>query len=128
MASVEHINVEADQGAAEQAGIHRVAAEIVPLSDGKLTKLGRVPMLREHLDTFARRELTEDDQVVSEATGNAASVAVLLAPFFDRFIVANPKQVRMLAHAKIKTDAIDAAVPAKLYPSAEPLHSPAVGF
>jgi transposase len=30
-------------------------------------------------------------------------------------VIANPKQVRMIAHAKIKTDAIDAAVLAKLY-------------
>ncbi|WP_246476372.1 IS110 family transposase [Roseibium litorale] len=95
--------------------IHRVAAEVVALFEGKLTKLGRVPMLREHLEAFARRELTHDDHVVIEATGNAASVAELLAPFVERVIVANPKQVRMIAHAKIKTDAIDAAVLAKLY-------------
>jgi hypothetical protein len=35
----------------------------------------------------------------------------------DRVVIANPKQVRMIAHAKIKTDAIDAAVLAKLYAS-----------
>lgn len=50
-----------------------------------------------------------------EAPGNAASVAELLYPFVDRVVIANPKQVRMIAHAKIKTDAIDAAVLAKLY-------------
>lgn len=32
-------------------------------------------------------------------------------------MIVNPKQVRMIAHAKIKTDAIDAAVLAKLYAS-----------
>ncbi len=95
--------------------IHRVAAEVVVLFEGKLKKLGRVPMLREHLEAFARRELTHDDHVVIEATGNAASVVELLAPFVERVIVANPKQVRMIAHAKIKTDAINAAVLAKLY-------------
>lgn len=95
--------------------IHRVAAEIVALCEGELSKLGRVPMLRDQLEAFARKELTHDDHVVIEATGNAASVAELLAPFVDRVIIANPKQVRMIAHAKIKTDAIDAAVLAKLY-------------
>ena len=30
-------------------------------------------------------------------------------------MIANPKQVRLIAHAKIKTDSIDAAVFAKLY-------------
>ncbi len=50
-----------------------------------------------------------------EATGNASSVAEVLAPHVGRVIIANPKQVRMIAHAKIKTDAFDAAVLAKLY-------------
>jgi hypothetical protein len=94
--------------------IHRVAAEAVALHDGTFRKLGRIPMLREALEDFARKNLTHDDHVVIEATGNAASVAELLAPHVDRVVIANPKQVRMIAHAKIKTDAIDAAVLAKL--------------
>lgn len=44
-------------------------------------------------------------------------MAELLAPHVDRVVITNPKQVRMIAHAKIKTDAIDAAVLAKLYAS-----------
>jgi transposase len=95
--------------------IHRVAAEVVALQDGKLSRLGRIPMLRDRLMAFAQKELTHDDHVVIEATGNAAALADLLAPYVDRVIVANPKQVRLIAHAKIKTDAIDAAVLAKLY-------------
>jgi len=95
--------------------IHRVAAEAVSLLDGELKRLGRIPMLREELEAFAQRELTHDDHVIIEATGNAAAVAELIAPFVDRVVIANPKQVRMIAHAKIKTDAIDAAVLAKLY-------------
>jgi transposase len=95
--------------------IHRVAAEVVALCDGELVRLGRIPMLRERLEAFARKELTHDDHVVVEATGNAAAVVELLGPFVDRVVIANPKQVRMIAHAKIKTDAIDAAVLAKLY-------------
>lgn len=95
--------------------IHRVAAEVVALHDGVFKKLGRIPMLREALEGFAKRELTHDDHVVVEATGNAAAVVELLAPYVDRVVIANPKQVRMIAHAKIKTDAIDAAVLAKLY-------------
>ena len=95
--------------------IHRVAAEVVSLLDGELAKLGRIPMLRESLEAFARKELTHDDHVVVEATGNAAAVVDVLSPYVDRVVIANPKQVRMIAHAKIKTDAIDAAVLAKLY-------------
>lgn len=95
--------------------IHRVAAEVVALHEGALIKLGRIPMLRERLEAFAKSELTHDDHVIIEATGNASSVAEVLAPHVGRVVIANPKQVRMIAHAKIKTDAIDAAVLAKLY-------------
>jgi transposase len=94
--------------------IHRVAAEAVALLDGQLVKLGRIPMLRERLEAFARKEFTHDDHVV-EATGNAAAVVEVLAPHVNRVVIANPKQVRLIAHAKIKTDAIGAAVLAKLY-------------
>jgi transposase len=74
-------------------------------------------MLRDALEDVARKRLSREDHVVIEATGNAAAVANVLAPHVDRVIIANPKQVRMIAHAKIKTDAIDAAVLAKLYAS-----------
>ena len=97
--------------------IHRVAAEVVSLLDGEIVKLGRVQMLRDKLEEFARRELTHDDHVVIEATGNAAAVAEVLSPYVDRIVIANPKQVHMIAHAKVKTDTIDATVLAKLYAS-----------
>jgi hypothetical protein len=97
--------------------IHRVAAEVVSLLDGEIVKLGRVQMLRNKLEEFARKELTHDDHVVIEATGNAAAVAEVLSPHVDRIVIANPKQVHMIAHAKVKTDTIDATVLAKLYAS-----------
>jgi len=97
--------------------IHRVAAEVVSLLDGKIVKLGRVQMLQDKLEEFARRELTHDDHVVIEATGNAAAVAEVLSPYVERIVIANPKQVHMIAHAKVKTDTIDATVLAKLYAS-----------
>jgi transposase len=97
--------------------IHRVFAEAVALLDGKTTRLGRVDMRRDRLEAFARSALTHDDHVVVEATGNAAAVAGVLAPHVGRVVIANPKQVRLIAHAKIKTDSIDAAVLAKLYAS-----------
>ncbi len=52
-----------------------------------------------------------------EATGKAAAVAEVLSPYVDRVVIANPKQVHMIAHAKVKTDTIDATVLAKLYAS-----------
>ena len=97
--------------------IHRLAAKVVALHDGVLVKLGRIPMLRERLDAFAKSELTHDEHVIIEATGNASAVVEVLAQYVGRVVVANPKPVRMIAHAKIKTNAIDAAVPAKLFAS-----------
>ena len=41
----------------------------------------------------------------------------MLSPYVDRIVIANPKQVHMIAHAKVKTDTIDATVLAKLYAS-----------
>jgi transposase len=95
--------------------IHWVAAEAVALLDGNLVKLGHIPMLRDSLEAFAKKELTQDDHVVVEAAGNAAADVDVLAPHVGRVVIANPKQVRLIAHAKIKTDAIDAAVLAQLY-------------
>ena len=92
--------------------IHRAFAEAVAWDDGKLERLGRVDMRRHLLETFAKK-LTKEDVVVVEATGNAASVAAVLAPV----VIANPNQVRIIAHAKIKTDTIDASVLAQLYAS-----------
>lgn len=96
--------------------IHRVFAEAVMLDDGKIVRLGRVGMTRDHLGAFAQT-LTHDDHVVVEATGNAAAVVEVIAPHVGRVVIANPRQVRMIAHAKIKTDTIDATVLAKLYAS-----------
>jgi transposase len=96
--------------------IHRVFAEAAALEDGRLVRLGRIGLKRDRLARFAG-SLTSNDHVVIEATGNAAAVAEVLRQHVGRVIVANPKQVRLIAHAKIKTDRIDAVVLAQLYAS-----------
>ena len=96
--------------------IHRVFAEAVMLEDGKIRRLGRVGMTRDHLAAFART-LTCDDHVVVEATGNASAVAEVIRPHVGRVVIANPRQVRLIAEARIKTDVIDATVLARLYAS-----------
>src|SRR5215813_4790386 len=78
------------------------------------SQLIHVIMRREQLEEFAK-QLSNSDVVVIEATGNAASVAAVLGPHVSRVVIANPKQVRLIAHAKIKTDKIDAGVLAQLY-------------
>jgi transposase len=89
--------------------IHRAFAEAVAWDDGKLRRLGRVDMRRDLLAAFAE-QLSADDVVVVEATGNASAVTAVIAPHVRKVVIANPMQVRVIAHAKIKTDTIDAGV------------------
>ena len=96
--------------------ISRTFAEVVAVEGMTFKRLGRVDMRRELLTAFAR-QLNSDDVVVIEATGNSAAVAEVLAPFVTKVAIANPKQVRLIAHARIKTDVIDAGVLAQLYAS-----------
>jgi transposase len=96
--------------------IHRVFAEAVMLHDGGAVRLGRIGMTRDHLEAFARK-LGRDDHVVIEATGNATAVAEVIQPHVGRVVIANPRQVRLIAEARIKTDVIDATVLARLYAS-----------
>ncbi len=96
--------------------IHRAFAEAVAWQDGKLTRIGRIDMRRDRLQAFAAT-LPKDDVVVIEATGNASAVVAVISPHVKRVVIANPKQVRVIAHAKIKTDTIDAGVLAQLYAS-----------
>lgn len=96
--------------------IHRTFAEVVFWEDGRLRHHGRIDMTRSGLEAFGRR-LSKTDEVVVEATGNAMSVVRVLSPFVGRVVVANPMQVKAIAHARIKTDKIDAGVLAQLHAS-----------
>ena len=96
--------------------IHRAFAEAVAWDEGKLKRLGRVSMRCDVLSRFATT-LSRSDVVVVEATGNAASVAAVIARHVNKVVIANPKQVRIIAYAKVKTDKIDASVLAQLYAS-----------
>jgi len=93
--------------------IHRTFAEVVVWEDGRLRPAGRVDMTRAGLKGFGRN-LTNEDEVVVEATGNAMAVVRVLTPYVARVIVANPLQVKAIAHARIKTDKIDAGALASL--------------
>jgi transposase len=94
--------------------LHRTFAEVVVWEDGRLRHAGRVDMTRSGLEGFART-LRADDEVVIEATGNAMAVSHLLNPHVARVVIANPLQVKAIAHAHVKTDKIDAGVLANLY-------------
>ena len=96
--------------------IHRAFAEAVAWEDDKLRRLGRVDMRRNFLMALAAT-LSREDIVVVQGTGNAAAVASVIGPYVKRVVIANPIQVLMIAHAKIKIDTIDAGELAQLYAS-----------
>jgi len=96
--------------------IHRTFAEAVMIDGDRRIRLGRIKMSRDHLAAFAAK-LTSEDHLVIEATGNAHAVVEAVAPFVGRVIIANPRQVHLIAKARIKTDVIDATVLARLYAS-----------
>jgi transposase len=96
--------------------VHRSFAVVAYLEDGLPSGGGRVELTRDAVIAFGR-QLRPHDEVVIEATGNTAMIVRLLRPFVRRVVIANPLQVRAIAHAKVKTDKVDAAVLAKLHAS-----------
>jgi hypothetical protein len=83
--------------------LHRTFAEVVFWEDGKLCPTGRVSMTRAGLEGFGR-SLSRKDEIVIEATGNAMAVVRVLSSYVARVIIANPLQVKAIAHAHVKTD------------------------
>ena len=94
--------------------IHRTFGEVVIWDEGKVHRAGRVEMTRTALEGFGKR-LRSSDEVVIEATGNCMAVSRVLSPFVARVIIANPLQVKAIAHSHVKTDKIDAGTLASLY-------------
>lgn len=94
--------------------IHRSFAQVAILEDGTITKQLRVELVHEPLVAFAKT-LSLDDEVVLEVTGNSAAVERILRPYVKRVAVANPRLVRAIAYARVKTDKVDAATLAKLH-------------
>ena len=93
---------------------HRTFGEVVIWEDGRLRHAGRVDMTRTALEGFGKG-LLATDEVVIEATGNCMAVSRVLSPFVKRVVIANPLQVKAIAHAHVKTDKIDAGTLASLY-------------
>lgn len=94
--------------------IHRTFGEVVIWENGLTRHEGRVDMTRTALEGFAR-QLRETDEVVIEATGNCMAVSRVLSPHVARVVIANPLQVKAIAHAHVKTDKVDAATLASLH-------------
>lgn len=93
--------------------IHRTFGEVVIWDKGVLRHAGRVDMTRTALEGFGK-SLQATDEVVIEATGNSMAVFRVLSPLVARVIIANPLQVKAIAHSHVKTDKIDAGTLASL--------------
>jgi class 3 adenylate cyclase/tetratricopeptide (TPR) repeat protein len=96
--------------------VHRTFAEMAIYEHGRVRHAGRILTTAAALELFARG-LTRRDDVVLEATCNTHAIASLLRAHAGRVVVSNPRQTRIIAEAKIKTDKIDAAVLIQLYAS-----------
>jgi len=94
--------------------IHRTFGEVVIWEKGVLRHAGRVDMTRTALEGLGKT-LEATDEVVIEATGNSMAASRVLSPFVARVVIANPLQVKAIAHGHVKTDKVDAGTLANLY-------------
>jgi transposase len=94
--------------------IHRSFAQVAIFEAGEVQQRGRIDLVHHRVVEFAKT-LDPRDEVVIEATGNSAAVERLLRPYVGRVVIANPRLVRAIAYARVKTDKIDAAILAKLH-------------
>ena len=93
--------------------VHRDFCQVAIADGGRARSAGRIATSPEQLELFAQ-SLAPTDRVVLEATGNALAIARILEPHVAEVVLAHSKDVRAISHARVKTDKIDARVPADL--------------
>jgi transposase len=81
---------------------------------GRVVQRERFALNPRTLERFATKILRPGDQVALEATTNCWAVADGLRPHVARVVVSNPMATKAIAHAKVKTDKVDAHVLAQL--------------
>lgn len=96
--------------------VHRSFAQVAVLAGTEIVEEQRLDLEHDAILEFGRG-LDAADEVVLESTGNTAAIVRLLQPFVARVVIANPLQTRAIAHARVKTDKVDAAMLAKLHAS-----------
>jgi transposase len=94
--------------------VHRSFAQVAVFDRGKVTAEFRVELEHDAVVAFGQK-LRKDDEVILEATGNTSAIVRLLTPFVARVVIANPLQVKAIAHARVKTDKVDAKILAQLH-------------
>jgi transposase len=92
--------------------LHRDFCEVGICQDGVDRSAGRVAMTPEALEVLAA-SLESTDRVAMEVSGGSWEVARLLEPHVNRVVVVSPDDTG-IAHARTKTDKLDARTLAKL--------------
>ena len=100
--------------------IHRTFGEVVIWEDGRLPACGPDRHDPHGAGGLRQEPAGRRDEVVIEATGNCMAVSRVLSPFVERVMIANPLQVKAIAHAHVKTDKIDAGMLASLHAAGYP--------
>lgn len=94
--------------------VHKLFIQVCELSaDGKRRRDFRIEASAEAIEAFAKT-LQRSDAVVLEATFHTWAIHAILSRYVERVAIANPIQVKAIAHAKIKTDKVDAHTLAQL--------------
>ncbi len=96
--------------------VHQALAQVAILDDGKVVSEQRLDLVQDKVLAFGRSRRPVDE-VVLEAIGNTAAIERLLRPFLARVVIANPRMVRAIAYARVKTDKIDDITLARLQAS-----------
>src|SRR6056297_2043151 len=89
--------------------VHRSFAQVAVLESGTVLEECRGDLEHDAVVAFGR-QLHKEDEVILEATGNTAAIVRLLSPFVARVVIANPMQVKAIAHARLKIDKVDAKI------------------
>lgn len=94
--------------------VHKKFIQVCQLSrNGKTRREFRIDATFEAIEAFAKK-LNGRDHVALEATFHTWAIHSLLEPHAGRVVVVNPLRVKAIAHAKIKTDKVDAHTLAEL--------------
>lgn len=93
--------------------VHKNEIEVCKLFGSGSRETMRFPATRENVKDFTSK-LLEGDKVVLEATFNSWTIYEILKKSKAQIVVANARQVKAIAHAKIKTDKVDAHILAQL--------------
>ena len=95
--------------------IHRTFGEVVVWEEGRLRELRPGRHDPDRPRRVRREAAIRRTKWSSKRPATAMAVSRVLSPFVQRVVIANPLQVKAIAHAHVKTDKIDAGTLASLF-------------